>query len=89
MTGPLADWTRRSTSLGLEALEGGAFPDDSLLDHQFFCPHIGVVLCISDSAFERLFDQAGRLPRGVGEDVKGVRNAKTLDLASYLATLEC
>ena len=72
MTGPLADWTRGSARLGLETLEGGAFPDDSFLDHQLFGAHVGIVLCIGDSALERLFNQAGSLARGVGEDVEGV-----------------
>jgi hypothetical protein len=64
VAGALADPEGAPLGAGTNALEGGAFIDEGLGDHEITCVHAVVVGCVRDSAREHLAHRlAGRLRR--------------------------
>src|SRR6266571_6907694 len=69
-------------------LERRAFTDHRLLHDQSVRFQVGVVLCVSDCALERLVDQKCRFFRRECEQIECGRNRQTLDLTRDFAHLE-
>src|SRR6266487_1725346 len=69
-------------------LERRAFTDHRLLHDQSVRFQVGVVLCVSDCALERLVDQKCRFFRRECEQIECGRYRQTLDLTRDFAHLE-